>query len=120
MEGRSLFRQSPATDRSRTGGTLYAFLLGLRCRRCLLRLLALLHHFFGLVYRNAVLLGELLQLFLGQRLPRCQLPEQPPLLADVAVGGEGCLPQACFEGLSLLGAHDGFPFGWGRSVRHGI
>jgi hypothetical protein len=25
----------------------------------------------------------------GQGLPRCQLPEQPPLLADVAVGWEG-------------------------------
>ena len=38
-------------------------------------------------------------------------PEQPPLLADVAFGSEGHLSQACFEGLSLLGAHDGSPFG---------
>ena len=48
----------------------------------------------------------------GQRLPHYQFPEQPPLLADVNVGGEGSLPQACFEGLALLGAHDGSPFGW--------
>jgi hypothetical protein len=38
----------------------------------------------------------------GRRLRRCQLPEQPPLLADVAAGGEGGLPQESVEVLSLL------------------
>src|SRR5450755_3433318 len=45
----------------------------------------------------------------GQRLPRYQLLEQSPLLADVAVGGEGILTQDRVEGLPLLGAHDGSP-----------
>ena len=45
----------------------------------------------------------------GQRLRRCQLPEQPPLLADVEVGGDGGLPQDRVEGLSLLGGHGDLP-----------
>src|SRR4051795_4868624 len=36
----------------------------------------------------------------GQRLRGGQLPEQPPLLADVAVEREGGLPQDCVELLS--------------------
>ena len=47
----------------------------------------------------------------GQRLRRCQFPQPPPLLADVAVGREGVLSQDCFEVLSLFGAHGGSPFG---------
>src|SRR6187455_2293621 len=35
-----------------------------------------------------------------------------PLLVDIASVGEGCLSQDCVEGLSLLGAHGGAPFGW--------
>src|SRR5260221_5749146 len=50
--------------------------------------------------------------FGGQRLPGGQLPEQPPLLADVAVEWEGGLPQDCVEVLSLFRAHGGSPFGW--------
>jgi len=48
----------------------------------------------------------------GQRLRGGQLPEQPPLLADVAVEREGRLPQDCVEVFSLFGAHGGSPFGW--------
>ena len=33
-------------------------------------------------------------------------------MVDVAIGGEGCLPQECVEALSLFGAHGGSPFGW--------
>jgi hypothetical protein len=40
-----------------------------------------------------------------QGLRREQLPEQAPLLVDIAVGGEGRLAQDRIEGLSLLGAH---------------
>ena len=47
----------------------------------------------------------------GQRLRRRQLPEQPPLLADVAVEREGVLSQDRVEVLSLFGAHGGSPFG---------
>jgi hypothetical protein len=47
-----------------------------------------------------------------QRLRRQQLSEQPPLLIDIGVGGEGGLSQYCVKGLSLLGAHGGSPFGW--------
>src|SRR6266567_4090346 len=48
----------------------------------------------------------------GQRLRRYQLPKLSPLLVDVAAGGEGGLPQDCFEVLSLFGAHGRSPFGW--------
>jgi hypothetical protein len=48
----------------------------------------------------------------GQRLRRYQLLEPPPLLADVASGGKGQLPQDCFEVLSLPGARGASPFGW--------
>ena len=49
----------------------------------------------------------------GQRLRRGQLREYPPLLADLAIGGEGVLPQNRVEALSLLGAHGGSHFGGG-------
>src|SRR5207245_11425972 len=38
----------------------------------------------------------------GQRLRRGQLPEQPPLLADVAVGRGGGLPEGCGGGSPLF------------------
>jgi hypothetical protein len=47
-----------------------------------------------------------------QRLRRCQLSEQSPLLVDVTPDREGGLPQDCVKGLLLLGAH-GAPFGCG-------
>src|SRR3954462_428662 len=48
----------------------------------------------------------------GQRLRREQLAKQSPLLVDVAADREGGLSQDRVEGLSLLGAHGGSPFGW--------
>ena len=53
----------------------------------------------------------------GQRLRRGQLPEQPPLIADVAVEREGVLSQDRFEVLSLFGAHGRSPFGWNSPGR---
>jgi hypothetical protein len=43
----------------------------------------------------------------GQRHRRCQLAEQPPLLADIAIGGESRLAESGVEVLSLLGCHGG-------------